>query len=170
MVVARLHAESERGLREAGVPWTILRPNFFAQTFTGMVAGGQMYTSSGEGRVSIVDARDVAAAAAAVLTGDGHEGRTYVLTGPEALTFGEAADVIAETTGKPVQRIDVPGEALVAGMTQFGVPEWLAQDVAALQAVYAAGEAAEVTDDVRALTGRDPRTLRDFVADHRARF
>ena len=170
MASARLHRQSERELEESGLPYAILRPNFFHQTFTGMVQGGSMFTSAGAGRVSIVDARDVAAAAAAVLTGSGHEGRTYVLTGPEALTFAEAAAVIGEETGRPVQHVDLPGEQLAAGMAQAGFPDWLAQDIAALQAVYAEGAAADVTDEVRALTGREPRPLREFVREHAGRF
>ena len=166
MGAARLHSASERELAASGLPFTILRPNFFAQTFTGMVQQGRMFTSAGEGRVSVVDARDVAEAAAAVLTGEGHEGRTYTLTGPEALTFAEAAAVIGEETGSAVQHVDLPAEQLAAGMAQFGIPDWLAQDIASLQTVYAEGGGAEVTDDVRALTGREPRTLRDFVRDH----
>jgi uncharacterized protein YbjT (DUF2867 family) len=125
-----------------------------------------MYTAAGEGRVSGIDTRDVAAAAVAVLTGEGHEGRTYTLTGPEAFTFGEAAAAIGEVTGRPVTRVDIPPEALAAGMAQAGAPDWLAEDVAALQQEYADGVGAAVTDDVRELTGRAPRTLRDFVREH----
>ena len=170
MQAARHHRENERELEASGLPFTILRPNFFHQTFTGMVAGGSMFTAAGEGRVSVVDARDVAAAAAAVLTEDGHEGRMYVLTGPQALTFAEAAAAIADETGSPVQHVDVPAEQLAAGMAQAGVPEWLAQDIAALQTVYAGGSADTVTDDLRTLTGRDPRPLREFAREHRDRF
>ena len=171
MAAARLHRGSERELEESGLPFTILRPNFFDQTFAGgMVVQGAMYTAAGEGRVSFVDVRDVADAAAAVLTGEGHEGRTYALTGPEALTFGEAAAVIGEVTGRPVQHVDVPADQLAAGMAQAGVPDWLAQDVAALQTAYAAGAGAEVSDDVRTLTGRAPRPFREFVGDYADRF
>ena len=171
MRAARLHRESERELEASGLPYTLLRPNFFHQTFAGgMVVQGAMYAAAGEGRVSFVDARDVAAAAVTVLTGEGHEGRTYVLTGPEALTFGEAAAAIAEATGRPVEHVDMPAEALAAGMTQMGVPEWLAADIAALQTFYAGGGGAEVTDDVRTLTGREPRTFDAFVREHADRF
>jgi uncharacterized protein YbjT (DUF2867 family) len=171
MAAARLHRRSERELEASGLPFVVLRPNFFDQTFAGgMVVQGAMYTAAGDGRVSFVDVRDVAGAAAAVLTGDGHEGRTYTLTGPEALTFAEAAAVIGEVTGRPVQHVNVPAEQLAAGMAQAGVPDWLAQDIAALQTAYAAGAGAEVTDDVRMLTGRDPRPFREFVREHADRF
>jgi uncharacterized protein YbjT (DUF2867 family) len=171
MAAARLHRQSERELEASGLPFVILRPNFFDQTFAGgMVVQGAMYTAAGDGRVSFVDARDVAEAAAAVLTGEGHEGRTYTLTGPEALTFAEAAAVIGEVTGRPVQHVDVPAEQLAAGMAQAGVPDWLAQDIAALQTAYAAGAGSEVTDDVRTLTGRDPRPFREFVREHASLF
>jgi uncharacterized protein YbjT (DUF2867 family) len=168
MQAARQHRASEREVEASGLAFTILRPNFFHQTFAGgMVVQGSMFTAAGDGRVSFVDARDVAAAAVTVLTGDdGHEGRTYVLTGPQSLTFAEAAAVIGEETGRAVQHVDVPAEQLAAGMAQAGVPEWLARDVAALQTVYAGGGGDAVTDDVRTLTGRDPRSLRDFVREH----
>jgi uncharacterized protein YbjT (DUF2867 family) len=171
MAAARLHRQSERELEASRLPFVILRPNFFHQTFAGgMVVQGAMYTAAGEGRVSIVDARDVAEAAAAVLTGEGHEGRTYTVTGPEALTFAEAAGIIGEATGRPVQHVDVPPEQLAAGMAQAGVPDWLAQDIAALQTAYAAGAGEEVTDVVRTLTGRDPRPFREFVREHAGLF
>jgi uncharacterized protein YbjT (DUF2867 family) len=167
MSAARTHAEIEDALAASGLGWTVLRPNFFFQTFAGgMVVQGSMYTAAGEGRISGVDTRDVAAAAVAVLTGDGHEGRTYTLTGPEAFTFAEAAAAIGEETGRPVQHVDVPADALAAGMAQAGVPDWLAQDVAALQQEYADGVGAEVTEDVRELTGQEPRSLRDFVREN----
>jgi len=167
MEAARQHAAIEDALVGSGLPYTILRPNFFFQTFaSGMVVQGAMYTAAGEGKVSGIDTRDVAAAAVATLTGEGHEGRTYTLTGPEAFTFGEAAAVIGEVTGRPVTHVDIPPEALAAGMKQAGAPDWLAQDVAALQQEYADGVGAAVTDDVRELTGREPRSLRDFVREH----
>jgi uncharacterized protein YbjT (DUF2867 family) len=167
MQAARQHREIERELEASGLAFTILRPNFFHQTFAGgMVVQGSMFTAARDGRVSFVDARDVAAAAVAVLTEDGHEGRTYMLTGPQSLTFAEAAEVIGEETGRAVQHVDVPAEQLASGMAQAGVPEWLARDVAALQTVYAGGGGDAVTDDVRTLTGRDPRPLRDFVREH----
>jgi uncharacterized protein YbjT (DUF2867 family) len=167
MSAGREHAAVEEELARSGLGWTILRPNFFFQTFaSGMVVQGTMYTAAGEGRISGVDTRDVAAAAVAVLTGDGHEGRTYTLTGPEAFTFAEAAAVIAEATGKPVAHVDIPPDALAGGMAQAGAPDWLAQDVAALQQEYGDGVGAEVTHDVRELTGQEPRPLRDFAREH----
>ena len=69
-----------------------------------------------------------------------------------------------------MQHVDVPADALAAGMIQMGAPEWLATDIAALQTVYAGGGGAALSDDVRTLTGRDPRPLRDFVREHVDRF
>ena len=168
--VARQHREAERALERTSLSWTVLRPVFFMQNLLAMVRGDVIATAAGDGRVAMVDARDVAAAAVAVLTGSGHDRRTYTLTGPEALTFDEVAAVVARRRGgdAPVRHVRVPPEAVRRALREAGREEWFAEDMATLQSMLADGYEDVRTGDVRAVTGRPPRALDTFVADHPA--
>lgn len=168
------HGQIEEHLRASGVPATVLRPNFFMQNFLGLagaIRGGALPMPTGAARSSLIDAGDIARVAARVLTEDGHAGRTYTLTGPESLSHADAARVLGEAIGRPVQFIDLPGAAFEQGLRDAGLPPWFA---ALLTDVYvtafAAGRVERVTDDVRRVTGAEPRSLAAFARDHRAAF
>jgi uncharacterized protein YbjT (DUF2867 family) len=110
----RYHAVVERRIRELGLGYTFLRPNLFFQglfAMAGMIREqGRFFAPIGEARVSAVDVRDIAVACAA-LTEPGHEGRTYTITGPEAVTHAHIAAAIGAAVGKDVTFVDVPPEA-----------------------------------------------------------
>src|SRR5581483_5846081 len=112
----RAHAEAETRLQDSGIPFTILRPNQFMQNFLNfrdpIIHRGEFYAPMGEGRISIVDVRDVAAVIEAVLSEYGHEDKVYDVTGPEALTYGEIAGLFSQELGKPVAYVDVPPEKM----------------------------------------------------------
>ncbi len=157
-------------LAEAGIPTTVLAPNSFMQNFL-LWAGsaqeqGGFYLPAGEAAVSHVDARDVAAVAAHVLTSEGHEGATYTITGPEALTYHQVADTLSKLLDKPVRYVEVPPAAAREAMTGGGVPEWLADGLLELFEVYRGGAAAGVTDEVHKATGSPGRTVEAFLRDH----
>jgi uncharacterized protein YbjT (DUF2867 family) len=118
----------------------------------------------------MIDPADVAATAAAVLTSDGHEGRTYELTGPEPVTFHDVAAQLSEATGRPVQFVPVPDAAALDGLRQAGLPDWLAANIVAVFAMLRQDPAAQVTDAVHALTGRQPRHLSELLTGHAALF
>lgn len=107
--IGRAHYEVESALQESGMAWTILRPHVFMQNFLDMAPTiareGKIRAASGEGKIPFVDARDIAAVAAVTLTAAGHEGKKYVLTGPEALSYGEIAKIIGDTIGKRVDYV-----------------------------------------------------------------
>ncbi|MFI2710737.1 NAD(P)H-binding protein [Micromonospora sp. NPDC018662] len=147
---------------------TVLQLAFFMQNLFGMVGGGAIRSSAGDGRVAMVDARDVAAAVAATLVDcpDWAYDRTLVLSGPEALSFDDTAKVLAEATGLPVRHLPVPREQVAAMLRRFGAEEWYAEDVAVFNDLIAAGRVATVTDTVRRLTGSAPRSLADFAREH----
>lgn len=161
-------------LVEHGQPHTVLAPNSFMQNFlfwAGSVQEqGAFYAPAGEGEVSHVDARDVAAVAAHVLTSDGHDGATYTVTGPRALTYAEVAEHFSTALGKPVSYVDVPPEGARAAMVDAGFSPWLADGLVELNARYRAGAASVVTDEVHKATGRTPRTVEVFLSDHLAAF
>jgi uncharacterized protein YbjT (DUF2867 family) len=110
----RWHAEAEKELENSGLAFTHLQPNQFMQVYLRLkdtiASQGKFYAASKDSRVSPVEVRDIAAVAVAVLTGAGHEGQTYVITGPEALTYADVAEKLSAAVGKNVTYVDVPLE------------------------------------------------------------
>jgi uncharacterized protein YbjT (DUF2867 family) len=170
----RYHASVEQALRDSGMAWTFLRPNLFMQAllqFAPMIAqGAPLAAPAGEGRVSVVDVRDIAAAAHAALTGDGHEGQVYELTGPEALTHAEIARRIGAAVGREVPFVDAPPDQFRAALGEFGMDPWQADGLIEDYAHYARDEAAAVADGVARATGRAPRDFDTFAREHAAAF
>ncbi len=172
--IQAIHGAIERHLAASGVPATVLRPNFFMQNFLGLagaIRNGALPMPTGAARSALIDAGDIARVAEKVLTEDGHAGRTYTLTGPESLSHGDAARVLGEALGRPVQFIDLPGAAFCQGMVEAGLPRWFAELLTDVYVTaFAAGRTERVTDDVRRVTGAEPRSLAAFARDHRAAF
>ena len=169
LTLVRAHAEVEEGLAASGVPHAVLRAGSFMQNFLGSAdtikSQDQFYGSSGNGKIAMIDARDVAAAAVALLTSQEPTGGVFTLTGPEALSNAQAAAVISEVVGREIRYMDVSGDALKAGLLDAGLEEWLVDDLVALNKAFAGGAGEGVTDDVERLTGRPARTFAQFVAD-----
>jgi uncharacterized protein YbjT (DUF2867 family) len=164
--VARQHGQAERVLAQSGLAATILRPVFFMQNLFGMVHDGAIATAAGDGQVAMVDARDIAAVAVATLTGGGHAGKTYTLTGPEALSFDQVASILSRQTGRPLRHVRVPPDKVRVALQGRGMAAWYADDMATLHGMLAAGYEQVVTDDIHTVTGRPPRTLAQFAGDH----
>ncbi|GAA5140804.1 NAD(P)H-binding protein [Nocardioides marinquilinus] len=159
-------ARTEAAVTTSGRPWTLLRPGWFMQVLTDPrfyrddVAAGTLPYPAGGGRLSWIDARDIAAVAARALVDDGHDGRAYPLTGPEALTLPETAAALSEALGHPVVHRDLAPEEAAAGYTGFE------RDLAvATYELVAADHFAVVETGVRDVTGREPRRLEEFLAD-----
>jgi uncharacterized protein YbjT (DUF2867 family) len=164
------HGRVERHLRRSEASWTILRSSFY---MTNVLAGadqvaghGRLYAPAGEARIAMIDPRDVGSVAAAVLTTTGHEGRTYVLTGPEAITYTQVAAYLSAATGCEVEFVDLPDEAASAGMTDSGMPHAIAEQVVNVFARMRQGAGEQVTDTVASLTGTRPRDFAAFARDH----
>lgn len=168
--IQRWHGAIEVHLEASGVPYTVLRPNFFMQNFLGLAPAlrdGVLPAPARAARAAFIDARDIAACAVTVLTEPGHRDRRYTLTGPEPLSHLEVADQLGAVLGRPVRYADVPPEAFRKGGEAAGMPPWFAELLTDVYVeVLAAGRAASVTDDVRRLTGRGPRSLATFAQDH----
>jgi len=131
---------------------------------------GLLYGMFGEGRVAFIDARDIAAAAAELLTSPGHQGASYTLTGPEALSAAEVAERLSAATGRQVRSVDLGPDGYRQALAGAGMPGWLVDGVVEGNTMLAAGHGATVTDEVARLTGRPPRTFAQFAADHREEF
>ena len=170
----RLHAETDEILCSSGVPFTILQPNSFHQNMLSSAdtikAQGVFYWPLKNASQSTVDIRDISAVAAKVFTSSGHEGKTYVITGPEALTFQQAAEKLSSVLGRKIQYVDVPISAAADGMRNSGMPDWNVHAVSDLLAYFATGAAATVTDSIPRLLGRPATSFEQFVKDHRAAF
>ncbi|APU14250.1 MULTISPECIES: SDR family oxidoreductase [Actinoalloteichus] len=168
----RWHAEVEKHVQQLGLDYTVLRPNLYLQSLLGFaptIAQGWFGAPIGEAAVSAIDTRDIADSAAAVLTGEGHTGQTYTLTGPRAVTHEEIAQALAAATGREIAFQDVPAEQFTAALSGM-VPPWQLAGLVEDYAHYAKGEAAEVHTSVADLTGRPARDVADFARDHAALF
>ena len=168
------HGRIEAHLRQSGVPAVVLHPTSYMSNLLAAAHAvaheGTLFAPAGGAKVAVIDPRDVAAVAAVVLTADGHEGRTYPLTGPHAVTHHDVAHQLCAVAGRPVEYVDVPDEAAREGMLQAGVPAWMAEQLVGLWRELRRGAADTTTDVVRVLTGQEPRTLTRFLRDHAAAF
>ena len=173
-VFQKWHAETEQYLAQSGVPFTLLQPNSFMQnalSFAPTIAkDGKFYGSMKDGKVSFVDLRDVAAVAANTLADPGHEGKTYVITGPEALSFADMARKLSAALGKPVTYVDLPREALVQAMMGVGMPELVAQGIAGLYEWGSQGKQAVLTDVVAKVGKKTPITFDQFARESATAF
>jgi uncharacterized protein YbjT (DUF2867 family) len=168
------HGRCDRYLEQSGLPYSILRPNLFLQnvpesTIPSIDGNGSFYVDAGEARISMVDTRDVAAAAGVVLTEPGHEGAHYDLTGPEALTYHDVAARLSAAFGREIHYVDVPDEAVSAALRDMGLNGWLVEALIGLYQDYrrsgSDGYASRVTDTIAQLTGRAPHTLDELLAE-----
>ncbi|MEY9935032.1 uncharacterized protein YbjT (DUF2867 family) [Catenulispora sp. GP43] len=162
-----LHA-TEQAVRGSGLEWTVVRPGWFSQNFSEdfwlpAVRSGTLALPAGEGKIPFIDAEDIADVAAAALTEDRHAGQVYELTGPRALGFGEAAELIAAASGRPLQYLAVTPEAFVEQQLAHGVPRTTAERMAGLVARGADGSVEGLSDGVEKALGRSPRRFEDFV-------
>lgn len=171
----RYHAAVEAAIRESGMAYTFLRPNLFMQgmvfAFRSMIKEqGAIYAPVGDAKISVVDVRDIAAAAVAALTEPGHEYKTYDLTGPQALTHADMAAHLSQVLGRTITFADVPPEAMRTTLRDLHMPAWQAEGLLEDFAHYRRGEAAAVASGVYEATGAAPRPFRAFAHDYAALF
>jgi uncharacterized protein YbjT (DUF2867 family) len=170
----RQHGEGERELEDSGVPFTMLRPNGFFQNFLGNAASIQarsaLHAPAGEMKFSAVDARDIAAVAAHVLTEPGHEWQRYTITGPQAISHTEIAERFSQVLGRTIKYVDVPEEAAREWMLGVGMGAWQVDKVLDLYRYYKSGAAEEVTNNVERVGRKTPTAFEQFVRDHAAAF
>lgn len=164
------YRQIELAIERAGVPFVILRPNWFADNFhTYWKAGvdhGVIAVPAAQGKTSFIDARDIADSAAAALTTQRFDGKAFNLTGPEALGYADAAALLSEVTGKPIAYQATDDASFIAMLTGAGVPNDYASFLASIFHPVREGWTAAVTDHVQQLTGQAPRNLRRYALDH----
>lgn len=163
------HRATEELLLASGLPYTLLRNGWYHENYTENLAPvlehSAVVAAAGDGRVSSASRADYAAAAVAVLTGEGHENRTYELGGDTAWSFAEYAAEIARQTGKEISYNSVPVETLRNILAGAGVPEVFAGILADVDASIAKGELVVDSGDLSRLAGRPTSPISEAVAD-----
>src|SRR6185437_14343495 len=169
MLLAREHRATEEMIKAAGLPFVLLRNDWYLEVYTEQIANhlaqGEIVGSAGDGRVSAAARADFAEAAAVVLTGEGHEGRVYELAGDEAFTQAELAAELSRQTGRAIAYRDVPLAETKARLVGFGLPEEVATVIADIDRAVAAGELLVTSGDLSRLIGRPTTRLSRAVAD-----
>ncbi|MBB4713285.1 NAD(P)H dehydrogenase (quinone) [Streptomyces luteogriseus] len=162
------HRGTEEILLDSGVPYALLRNGWYHENYTENLAPvlehNAVVAAAGEGRVSSASRADYAAAAVAVLTGEGHENKTYELGGDTSWSFAEYAAELSRQTGKEIAYNAVPAEALVGILTGAGLPEPFARILAGVDASIEKGELVVDTGDLSRLTGRPTTPFAEAIA------
>jgi uncharacterized protein YbjT (DUF2867 family) len=171
----RRHAQAERILEASGADYTVLRPQLYMQNFLrfgpSIATEGRFSAPMDDCRFALVDVRDVARVAAAALIEDAHVGATYVVSGPEALSYGAAAEAIGTAIGKEVAYEPAePGAFRDELVAERGLPRWRADELAFIASAYVEGAGELVTDIVRRIGGEVPRTFSEFAKEHADHF
>ncbi|WP_410594846.1 NAD(P)H-binding protein [Amycolatopsis sp. lyj-23] len=161
---------AEDAVRASGADWTILRPDWFSQNFSEgpwlpSILAGTLSLPAGAGATPFIDAGDIAAVAVAALTEDRHRGRTYQLTGPRAIGFGEAVDLIGRATGRPVRYVGIAPETHLERQVAAGVPPAVARLLTGVFTAIRDGSAPEPADGVERALGRPARPFEDYVSE-----
>jgi uncharacterized protein YbjT (DUF2867 family) len=172
--IARWHFASQRELENSGMAWTHLQPVYNMQNFLRLAptihAYGAFFAPMKDAALGMVDARDIATVAATVLTGHDHEGKTYVVTGPEPLTFGDAARELSRTLHTRIRYVDLAPENARRLLLNTGMPAWYVDDLLGFYAFYSTRAGAVITDTVTRITGHAGRSFIQFARDYRSIF
>ncbi|GAA1696848.1 SDR family oxidoreductase [Fodinicola feengrottensis] len=168
LVLAPDHAATERIIRASGLPFTFLRNGWYTENYAQKVqdgvARGSFAGSAGQGAVATATRADYAAAAVAVLTSDGHDGRVYELSGDHAWTYADLAETIAQAAGKAVTYEDLTPDAHRTALAAAGLPEPVVELVVGLDRNTADGLLGQTSGELRALIGRPTTPYQDTVA------
>jgi uncharacterized protein YbjT (DUF2867 family) len=176
----RLHRLAEKVIEESGIPFTFLRPNEFMQNFVNfhspsIKSNNAFYLPAQDAKVSIVDVRDIAAVAVKALTDDDgnddkHNNKTYLITGPEALSYHQAAEILSKATGKKISYVNVSDEEARGAMKEMGIDDWTINTISELYDYFRKGYASQVSSAVEEVTGKKPISFSQFAKDYAEAF
>lgn len=174
IALMREHHTIDEALRVGPASWTLLKPHLYLQNLLraadAVRRDGRFAAPMGHDRFPLVDTRDVGAAAGIVLSNPAkHAGRTYALTGPAAYGYDDIAAALSDVAGRSVSYEPVSPQDYEARLLASGIPGWRAFDLAHIARAYTASDNA-VSPDLPMLLGRSPRSLSDFLEDHRDDF
>src|SRR3954447_3239385 len=173
--ITRLHRQEEKIIEESGIPYTFLRPvgfmqnfiNFFGQTITNQNA---FYLPAGDGKVSFVDVRDIAAVAVKTLVANDndnqHIGKAYGITGDELLTYKQAAEILSKEVGKKINYVNISDEEARKAMKGIGMEDWLIDCMMELYSIIKDGHEAQITNAVEQIVGKKPVSFSQFAKEY----
>ncbi len=165
----RQHAITERDIRDSGIRHVFLRPNYFMQNLLGglgpILTEGVLYAGMGQGRIGLIDARDVGEALAAAVSDESFDGTALELSGPASIGHGEVAAEFAKALGREIVYVPVPPEAAGEAVRALGLDDWTVRLITAYSRAFAGGFGDFTTVAVRALTGRQPRDIATFARE-----
>ena len=168
LTFGKWHSETQELLKSSGLDWTFIQPTYFMQNLLWQAEGiarERIYKDDLGGPVAWIDARDIADVAAEALTGSGHEGQAYGLTGSEALAGEDIAQMLSEETGRAIRCVLLPPEDAKAGMIAAGMHPEVAAAMMELAALAPRGYLAGTEDTVTRVLGRPARRFRDFIKE-----
>jgi uncharacterized protein YbjT (DUF2867 family) len=168
----RLHRQVEEIIEQSGIPFTFLRPNEFMQNFINfhspsIKGNNAFYIPLEDAKVSLVDVRDIAAVAVKSLTDeDLHKNKTHLITGPEALSYHQVAEILSNRIGRKINYVNISDEEARAAMKEIGMSDWLINTVSELSDYFRKGKASEISSAVEEVTGNKPISFSQFANDY----
>jgi uncharacterized protein YbjT (DUF2867 family) len=168
----RLHRQVEEIIEQSEIPFTFLRPNEFMQNFINfhspsIKGNNAFYIPLEDAKVSLVDVRDIAAVAVKSLTDeDLHKNKTYLITGPEALSYHQVAEILSNRIGRKINYVNISDEEARAAMKEIGLSDWLINTVSELSDYFRKGKASEISSAVEEVTGNKPISFSQFANDY----
>lgn len=167
--------QAELRLEKSGVPYNVIRPNWFMQNFHtfwihGILHSDKIQLPVGTAKTSFIDTRDIAAVAARLLTDDTWNNQSFNLTGSEALDHDQVARAISEIVGRRITFQDITSDEMRVGLVGAGVPADYAEFLLVILGALKAGYASPVTGEVKRFLGRDPIPFQKYVQDHRSQW
>src|SRR5215208_3976347 len=174
----RLHRQAEKIIEQSEIPFTFLRPNEFMQNFVNFHShfiknNNAFYLPLEDAKVSLVDVRDIAAVAVKSLTedrSDKHNNNTYLITGPEALSYYQAAEILSGATDKKISYVNISEEEARGAMKEMGMSDWLINTISELHDYFRKGNASQVSSAVEEVTGKKPISFSQFAKDYAEAF
>jgi len=172
--ISRQHAEIEDELISSGLPYTILRPQSFMQNTLAVArtvaSEGKIYQPFKDGKLGMIDARDIGEVAAKVLSEGGHQSKVYTLTGPTTISFHDVAEALGEVLGKEVSYVAIPLEKAKEAMLNRGISEWTADALNEYAKAHSQGYSDFTTEEVEQLTGHPATSYKKFASDFEQMF
>jgi uncharacterized protein YbjT (DUF2867 family) len=171
--IGRLHRKEEKMIEDTDIEYNFLRPMAFMQNFVSYFGEtirkqNAIYTSAGEGKISFIDARDIASVAVQLLTNNDtkYKNKSLELTGQEALSYGQAAEKLSEELGRKISHIDVSEEEARKDMKKVGMSDWLIDDIMKFYGIIRLGYASQITNTIEEITGKRPILFSQFAKDY----
>lgn len=172
----RLHGQVEKFIEQSGIPFTFLRPNEFMQNFINfhspsIKGNNAFYIPLEDAKVSLVDVRDIAGVAVkSLIDEDKHKNKTYLITGPEALSYHQVAEILSNTTGRKINYVNISDGEARSAMKEIGMSDWLINTVSELSEYFRKGKASEISPAVEDVTGNKPISFSQFAKDYAEAF